>query len=74
MISDMKHKADTSQFGNQKQTSIQHYLIKMIHKILSAVDNNAKSVIFAVVANMVDWNSAAVQQCPILGIKSFQKN
>ena len=74
IISDMKHNADTSQFGNQKNTSIQHYLIKMIHEVLIAVDNNAKREIFAVVASLVDWNSAFVRQCPILGIKSFQKN
>ena len=36
IISDMKKTADIAQFGNQKQTSIQHYLIKMIHRILTA--------------------------------------
>ena len=74
IISDMKMKADVAQFGNQKKTSIQHYLIKMIHKILTAVDNNSRKNIFAVVANMIDWNSAFVRQCPKLGIKSFQEN
>ena len=74
IISDMKKTADVAQFGNQKQTSIQHYLIKMIHKITTAVDNNARRDIFAVVASMVDWNSAFVRQCPKLGILSFQKN
>ena len=74
IISDMKEKADTSQYGNQANTSIQHYLIKMIQKIHSALDNNARRDIFAVVANMIDWNSAFTRQCPILGVKSFQKN
>ena len=46
----------------------------MIHKILTAVDNNSRKNIFAVVANMIDWNSAFVRQCPKLGIKSFQEN
>ena len=46
----------------------------MIHEVLIAIDNNAKREIFAVVASLVDWNSAFVRQCPILGIKSFQKN
>ena len=74
IISDMKKKADVSQFGNQKQTSIQHYLIKMIHKILTAVDNNSRRDIFAVVATMIDWNSAFVRHCPKLGVQSFQEN
>jgi hypothetical protein len=74
IISDMKKKSDVAQFGNQKKTSIQHYLIKMIHKILTAVDNNSRKKTFAVVANMIDWNSAFVRQCPKLGIKSFQEN
>ena len=43
IVSDMEKTADQSQFGNQKGTSIQHYLIKLIHRILTAVDtNNAK--------------------------------
>ena len=54
IISDMKHTADSSQFGNQKHTSIQHYLIKMIHEVLTAVDNNAKREIFALVASLSD--------------------
>ena len=74
ILFDMKDKADCAQYGNQKETSIQHYLIRMIHKIQSAPDNNARRDIFAVVANMIDWNSAFVRQCPVLGVKSFQKN
>ena len=75
VVSDMEKTADQAQFGNQKETSIQHYLIKMIHRILTAVDtNNAKKEVFAVVASMIDWNSAFVRQCPKLGIESFQKN
>ena len=74
IIGDMKDKADIAQFGNEKQTSIQHYLIKMIHKIQKALDKNSKRQIFAVIANMIDWNSAFVRQCPKLGIESFQRN
>ena len=46
----MKDKLDTSQFGYQKGLSIQHYLIKMIHKILTSLDNNSKGDVFAVIA------------------------
>ena len=74
MISDMKPKFDPSQYGNQKGISIQHYLINMIHAILSALDNNSKGETFAVIANFIDWNSAFPRQCPQLGVESFQRN
>ena len=70
----MEAKLDPSQFGNQKGVSIQHYLIQMIHRILSVLDNNSKGDIFAVVANLIDWNSAFPRQCPKLGIESFISN
>ena len=43
MISDMKESLDPAQYGNQKGISIQHYLINMIHRILSILDNNKVS-------------------------------
>ena len=74
IISDMRLKMDPSQYGNQKGTSIEHYLISMIHRILTAVDNNSRRQIFAVVANLIDWNNAFPRQCPKLGIESFINN
>ena len=74
MISDMKVKADPSQYGNEKGTSIQHYLIKLIHRVLTALDNNTRRETCAVVANLIDWNSAFPKQCPKLGVESFMKN
>ena len=74
IISDMEAKLDKAQFGNQKGLSIQHYLIQMVHRILSVLDNNAKGDIFAVVANLIDWNNAFPRQCPKLGIDSFIEN
>ena len=74
MISDMKVKADPSQYGNEKGTSIQHYLIKLIHRVLTALDNNTRRETFAAVANLIDWNSAFPTQCPKLGVESFMKN
>ena len=47
---------------------------KIIHRIHTALDKNARREIFAVVAIMIDWNFAFVRQCPKLGIISFQKN
>ena len=46
----------------------------MIHRILEATDKNTKREVFAVIANMIDWSSAFVRQCPKLGVESFQKN
>ena len=48
IISDMKPKMDKTQFGNQKYTSIQHYLIKFIHQIQSSLDNNSKGDIMKI--------------------------
>ena len=74
ITSDMESSMDPAQFGNQKGTSIQHYLIKMIHRILTVLDNNSRKDIFAVVANLIDWNNAFPRQCPKLGVESFLKN
>jgi hypothetical protein len=74
IISDMEAKLDPGQFGNQKGISIQHYLIQMIHRILSMLDNNSKGDVFAVVASLIDWNNAFPRQCPKLGIESFIEN
>ena len=65
---------DLSQYGNQRGISIQHYLIKMVHRILTVFDNNSRRDIFAVVASLIDWNNAFPRQCPTLGIKSFIQN
>ena len=74
MISDMAEKWDPSQYGNQKGISIQHYLIKMIHRILTVLDNNSRRQTFAVIANLIDWKDAFPRQCPKLGIESFIQN
>ena len=70
IISDMKPNMDPSQYGNQTGISIQHYLINMIHRILTALDNNSRGDVFAVIANLIDWNNAFPRQCPKLGIES----
>ena len=74
MISDMQSKMDPAQYGNQKGISIQHYLIKMLHRILTVLDNNQRRETFAVIANLIDWNNAFPRQCPKLGIEAFIAN
>ena len=55
MVSDMKQKMDQSQYGNNKGISVQHYLVKMLHKILTQLDNNSGGDTFAVIAALIDW-------------------
>ena len=58
IISDMEPFLDTSQYGNQRKTSIQHYLIKMIHRIMSSVDKNQSGDINAVCLTLYDYRQA----------------
>ena len=74
LISDMARSRDPSQYGNEKKLSTQHYLIKMLHTILTAVDRNSQNEAFAVLVNMIDWSQAFDRQCHSLLIKSFIKN
>ena len=74
IIKDMESHFDITQFGNQKKTGVQHYLLKLIHKVLSTLDNNSKGEILAVIASLYDWKQAFDLQCPKLGLESFKKN
>ena len=74
MVSDMKHKMDQAQYGNSKVVSVQHYLVKMVHKILTQLDNNSGGDTFAVVAALIDWKQAFPRQCPTLGVQSWMQN
>ena len=74
IMCDIEKSLDSAQYGNRKGRSINHYLIKMIHRILSSLDNNSKKETFAVVANLIDWSKAFPRQCPKLGVESFIRN
>ena len=74
IIQDMKMKRDISQYGNEKNTSIEHYLIKLIHRILESTDKNSQNEKVAVLATMIDWKSAFPRQDHTLGVQSFIKN
>ena len=73
IITDMKPLSDPSQYGNLKGVSIQHYLIDMIHRILTALDGNSQGETFAVIASLVDWNNAFPRQCPSWVLSLFCK-
>ena len=40
LVADMAPKGDVAQYGNEEGLSVQHYLIKMLHEILTKLDNN----------------------------------
>ena len=73
MLNDMKKHMDESQFANQKGLSVQHYLIKMIDRILSLMDGS-KDESVAIIATMVDWAKAFPRLDSTLGIQSFIEN
>ena len=70
----MKEKRDKSQYGNQKNLSTQHYLVKMLHKILTSVDKNSKNEAFCAIVHLVDWSQAFDRQSHKLGVQSFIEN
>ena len=71
MISDMKPTSDPSQYGNEKGIGTQHYLIKMLDRILTCLDTNNNKEAYAVIAELIDRNQAFDRQCPKLGIEAF---
>ena len=74
VISDMKATLDPSQYGNQKDISIQHYLVRFLNRVISNLDKNSKGEINAVLCMFVDWKQAYSRQCHTLGVQSFLKN
>ena len=54
ILKDMEPKMDPSQFGNTKGQSIQHYLVKMVNKILTILDTNNDTEKYAVFAQLID--------------------
>ena len=74
IVQDMSANLDQTQYGNRKHTSISHYLVRMLHRILSETDNNSRRKIKAVICTFVDWQQANSRQSHILGVKSFAKN
>ena len=64
---------DPCQFGNQKKLSTTHYLVKMVHQILTILDSNDKKQKYAVICQLIDWSKAFDRQDAMLGIQAFQK-
>ena len=74
IVEDMKSSLDKSQFANQPGLSTQHYLIKLIDRILSATDKSSKGECVAVLATVIDWRKVFPMQDHTLGVKSFIRN
>ena len=75
LIRDMKGSLDKSQYANQKGLSINHYLVKLVDRVLGALDGSSKGENTAVIATYLDWSKAFDRQDPTaLEIKSFQDN
>ena len=74
MTSDMSTNRDRHQYGNEKGISVNHYLINLIHKVLTFVDKNSASEKFTAVLMMLDWSQAFERQSHILGVQSFIDN
>ena len=66
MVLDMTPSSDPSQYGNEKGISTQHYLIKMVDRILTSLDSNKSNEAYAVLLNRLEPS-----QCPKMGINSF---
>ena len=74
IIEDMNPCMESSQYGNVKRISIQHYLVKIMNRILTVLATNNEDEKLAVLAQLVDWSKAFDRQDPTLGIKSFIRN
>ena len=58
IIEDMKTNLDLSQYANQPGVSIDHYLVKLVHKVLATLDSNFRGETLAVLATLFDWKQA----------------
>ena len=74
IIDDMSQNIDPAQYGNEKGLSIQHYLVKLVNRILTILDTNNDEEKYAVLAQLVDWSKAFDRQDPKIGIESFINN
>ena len=74
MVRDMKDHLDRSQFGNKKKIGINHYLIRMINRIVSSLDSNSRGDVNAVLCLFIDYQAAFSRMSHNLGVKSFIDN
>ena len=71
ILSDMKPTLDPSQFGNQESIGIQHYLVRLMHRVISNLDKNTKDEVNAVICLFIDFRQAYLRHCLTLGVNSL---
>ena len=74
LVEDMAPSSDQAQYGNEEGLSVQHYLVKLLHQVLTSLERNSQSEAFTVVMSMVDWSKAFDRQSHVLGVQSFIDN
>ena len=74
ILKDMSTFLDPTQYGNRKRRSIAHYLVRMVHRILSETDKNSRGEVNAILCTFIDRQQAYSRQSHILGIESFIEN
>ena len=74
IIKDIQPSISSSQYGNQKGLSTTHYLVNMVHRILTILDSNNAREKYAVIAQLVDWSKAFDRVDSKLGIEAFIAN
>ena len=70
----MMPQSKPSLYGNQKENPTQHYLIKLVNRILTSLDTNRSNEAYAAIVHFIDWQQAFDRQCPKLAVSSFIKN
>ena len=70
---DISQSIDKSQYGNEKGLSTVHYLVKMVHTILTILDTNTCNQKYAVIAQLIDWSQAFDRMDAKIGIEAFIK-
>jgi hypothetical protein len=66
---DVAPKIEKAQYGNQKGTGTEHMMVRLMDQILNLLDKNSNRS--AVIASLVDWESAFDRQDATLAIQKF---
>ena len=74
VVNDLKNNLDISQFAGQKGLSTEHYLVKMIDRILGYLDRNSTDESCAVLTTFLDFSQAFNRVDHTLMMKSFIRN
>ena len=74
VMEDLKPNIHPGQFAGMKGLATDHYLVKMVDRILRALDCPTSQESTAVIASFIDWADAFPRVQHTLGMKSFIQN